>query len=99
MLYVTFFFDRGGSPNKRQVHSVLQIASHLTAEYLIPQNNNLGRGYIYTYNFITLSHYTIFCHFPYANQRLTVLRFQKNSVTLRVFAQFHVTLLKKQAVA
>ena len=99
MLYVTFFFDRGGSPNKRQVHFALQIATHLTAEYLLLQNTNLGRGYIYTYNFITLSHYTIFCHFPYANQRLTALRFLKNSVTLRVFAQFHVTLPKKQVVA
>jgi len=99
LLYVTFFFDRGGLPNKRQVYFPLQIADHLAAEYLLPQNTNLGRGYIYIYNFITLSHYTIFYHFPYVNQPLTVLRFLKNSVTLRVFAQFHVTLLKKQAVA
>ena len=99
MLYVTFFFDRGGLPKKRQAHSLPQIATYLAAEYLLPQNTILGRGYIYTYNFITLSHYTIFYHFPFVNQRLAVLRFQKNSVTLHTFAQFHVTLPKKQAVA
>ena len=99
MLYVTFFFNRGGHLKKRQVHFTPQIADLLAAEHLLPQNNILGRGYIYIYNFITLSHYTIFCHFPFVNQPLTVLRFQKNSVTLHTFAQFHVTLLKKQAVA
>ena len=99
MLYVTFFFERGGSPKKRQVHPPPQNSTHLAAEHLLPQNTILGRGYIYIYNFITLSHYTIFYHFPFVNQRLAVLRFQKNSVTLHTFAQFHVTLLKKQAVA
>ena len=99
MLYVTFFFDRGGLPKKRQAHSLPQITTLLAAEYLLPQNNILGRGYIYTYNFITLSHYTIFYHFPFVNQRLAVLRFQKKSITLHTFALIHVTLPKKQAVA
>ena len=57
MLYVTFFFDRGGLPKKRQAHSLPQIANLLAAEHLLPQNNILGRGYIYIH--ITLLHYHI----------------------------------------